>query len=193
MYLPSTTPSQRAFNAKRDIARGNIEGEPMAIAKLAGIELAKLREEKEALTAQVFSLRSEAEAKLQQLDRLKAEAFDLRAKIDRYKITLADFADENGPTMDGIKKVVAKAYGVSTRELKSKRRVKSETRPRHIAMYLCKALTGHSFPAIGRSFGGRDHTTIMHAYSKIANERLKNRSLDDELKSLASIITEHAG
>lgn len=192
MYLPSTTPSQRAFNAKRDIARGNIEGKPMAIGKLAGDELAALRAQKEGLTRQLGALRADIEAESKELSRLKVEAFDLKAKVDRYKIALRDFVGEQGPTMDAIKKTVAKAYGISIEELKSKRRLMSEVTPRHIAMYLCKSMTSFSFPQIGKSFGGRDHTTVVHAVRKIERQMFHDPELAEKLKRLSSLITECA-
>ncbi len=66
-----------------------------------------------------------------------------------------------------IQHAVCKEYGVSLLELCSHRRKKAIVRPRQVAMYLCKTLTDRSFPEIGRRFGGRDHTTVISAISRV--------------------------
>ena len=70
-------------------------------------------------------------------------------------------------TVDEIQKAVATHFGVTTTDICSKRRTQSVVRPRHVAMYLAKALTTRSLPDIGRRFGGRDHSTVIHAVNKI--------------------------
>ena len=75
---------------------------------------------------------------------------------------------KNGLTCDRILSAVATYYGVATFELLSHRRSAQIVKPRHIAMYLCKELTGRSLPFIGQRMSGRDHTTIMHGVRKIA-------------------------
>jgi chromosomal replication initiator protein len=71
-------------------------------------------------------------------------------------------------TTGRIQRIVAEHFGVKTSELKSKRRLRSITFPRHVAMFLCRELTDASLPEIGRQFGGRDHTTVLHSCTKIA-------------------------
>ena len=66
-----------------------------------------------------------------------------------------------------IQQIVAEAYGVEVDDLKAQRRSKNVTVPRQIAMYLIRELTDYSFPKIGEEFGGRDHSTVIHAYEKI--------------------------
>ncbi|NBI08109.1 chromosomal replication initiator protein DnaA [Senegalia massiliensis] len=78
-----------------------------------------------------------------------------------------------------IKKVVAKHFNVKIEDFNSKKRARSISHPRQIAMYLSRELTDLSLPKIGDEFGGRDHTTVIHAYDKISNS-IKN---DKELKS----------
>ena len=78
---------------------------------------------------------------------------------------LKEFLDarETVITMEGIQKKVCEAYDVRLGELKSKRRNQSVVLPRQVAMYLCRHLTGKSLPEIGKAFGGKDHTTVIHA------------------------------
>ena len=70
----------------------------------------------------------------------------------------------------------------------SKRRPANIALPRQIAMYLAKELTQHSLPEIGASFGGRDHTTVMHAVRKITQERAGNAELNHEIHVLEQMI-----
>lgn len=72
-------------------------------------------------------------------------------------------------TCDYIKEVTAKYYDITVEEMNGKRRTKAITTPRQVAMYLCRELTPMSLPKIGEAFGGRDHTTVMHACEKISN------------------------
>ncbi len=83
-------------------------------------------------------------------------------------------------TMPNIKKIVAKYYNIRTSDLDSKKRTRSIARPRQMAMALSKELTSHSLPEIGNEFGGRDHTTVLHACRKI-KELIKtdNRLAED--------------
>lgn len=77
--------------------------------------------------------------------------------------------DVEAPKVDRIQQVVANYFGISKLDMISERRTRNIVRPRQIAMYLCKTLTRQSFPEIGRRFGGRDHTTVMHGVQKIEN------------------------
>ena len=70
-------------------------------------------------------------------------------------------------TVDNIIKTVAEYYKIKVSDLLSKRRTSSLARARQIAMALAKELTNHSLPELGRAFGGRDHTTVLHAFRKI--------------------------
>jgi hypothetical protein len=75
--------------------------------------------------------------------------------------------EAEAPKIELIQQVVARYFGISKLDMISQRRTKDIVRPRQIAMYLAKALTGKSLPEIGRRFGGRDHTTVLHAINKI--------------------------
>ncbi|WP_230657056.1 chromosomal replication initiator protein DnaA [Psychrobacter sp. I-STPA10] len=91
-------------------------------------------------------------------------------------------------SMDNIRKVVAEYYDVSLKDLMGKKRTRSIARPRQIAMALARELTGDSYPDIGQSFGGRDHTTVMHACDKVAQLRNEDPVLDKEYKALAMTL-----
>lgn len=92
---------------------------------------------------------------------------------------------ERPPRIDEIQRACAYRYGVKVRDLMAARRTADIIMPRHIAMYLCKVLTPHSLPEIGRRFGGRDHTTTLFAIRKIAHRRTKDAVLDSDLNSIA--------
>lgn len=80
---------------------------------------------------------------------------------------ISDNDKPEGITMEKIQKTVAMHYRLSIEELKSKNNSRQVAVPRQVAMYLCKRLTRHSFPEIGREFGGKHHTTVIHSYEKI--------------------------
>lgn len=87
-----------------------------------------------------------------------------------------------------IQKIVADFYGTSLGHIKSDRRGHEYVKPRHVAMYLCTQLTKSSLPQIGQRFGGRDHTTVLHARNKIAQRLLVDDELGDEIWLLRSKI-----
>ena len=80
---------------------------------------------------------------------------------------IVDSERPGGMTMDRIARTVASHYKLSVEEMKSKNNSRAVAVPRQVAMYLCKRLTKHSFPEIGREFGGKHHTTVMHSVEKI--------------------------
>jgi chromosomal replication initiator protein len=90
--------------------------------------------------------------------------------------------------MDDIEEAVAARFHVKISELKSRRRSKTLVYPRQIAMFLCREMTDASFPEIGRHFGGKDHTTIMHACKQIAKARETDSTLRATLDSLKEQI-----
>lgn len=89
-----------------------------------------------------------------------------------------------GLTMDHIARTVASHYAMTVEELKSKSNTRAIAVPRQMAMYLCKRLTRHSFPEIGREFGGKHHTTVMHSVSKMAALDKDDRNFHREIKDL---------
>lgn len=110
--------------------------------------------------------------------------------IDVAKRVLRDqfSVSNNSVTIENIQKTVADYYKIKVADMYSKRRPKNIALPRQIAMYLAKELTQHSLPEIGANFGGRDHTTVMHAVRKIAQERKTDADLNHELHVLKQII-----
>ena len=91
-------------------------------------------------------------------------------------------------TMDVIQKIVADYFAIPVDDLHSKKRPKNIAYPRQIAMYLCRELTDTSLPQIGSSFGGRDHTTVMHACDKIKTDKEQDKKLQKALKDLTALI-----
>jgi len=87
-----------------------------------------------------------------------------------------------------IQEVVASHYKLKLDELLAKKRSRNVVYPRQIAMYLCRELTENSLPLIGELFGGRDHTTVIHAYDKISRERKEDNQLNSTIKELIKKI-----
>jgi chromosomal replication initiator protein len=90
--------------------------------------------------------------------------------------------------VENIQKTVADFYKIKVADMYSKKRPASIARPRQIAMYLAKELTQKSLPEIGELFGGRDHTTVLHAVRKISGERQKNTELNQQLHVLEQTL-----
>jgi chromosomal replication initiator protein len=91
-------------------------------------------------------------------------------------------------SVENIQKTVADFYKIKVADMYSKKRPASIARPRQIAMYLAKELTQKSLPEIGELFGGRDHTTVLHAVRKIGGERQKNSELNQQLHVLEQTL-----
>ncbi|CAB1255595.1 chromosomal replication initiator protein DnaA [Clostridium sp. MT-14] len=93
-------------------------------------------------------------------------------------------------TIDLIQDVVANYYNLKVSDFKSARRTRNVAFPRQIAMYLCRKLTDMSLPKIGEEFGGRDHTTVIHAYEKISNNLKKDESLQNAINDLTKRLNQ---
>jgi chromosomal replication initiator protein len=92
-------------------------------------------------------------------------------------------------TIENIQKTVAEYYKVKIADLLSKRRSRSVARPRQMAMALAKELTNHSLPEIGDAFGGRDHTTVLHACRVIAEFKQTNQDIEEDYTNLLRTLT----
>jgi chromosomal replication initiator protein len=92
--------------------------------------------------------------------------------------------------IEDIQRTVARHFNVSRSDMLSSRRTANVVRPRQIAMYLAKTLTLRSLPEIGRRFGGRDHTTVLHAVRKIESLSDTDKALADEIEALKRMLTE---
>lgn len=111
--------------------------------------------------------------------------------VDLIKESLKDLLalQERLVTIDNIQKVVAEYYKIKLSDLLSKKRTRSLARPRQLAMSLAKDLTNHSLPEIGDAFGGRDHTTVLHACRKIQDLEASNSDIREDLKNLYRILS----
>lgn len=92
-------------------------------------------------------------------------------------------------SVDNIQRVVAEYYKIKVADLHSKRRSRSVARPRQVAMHLAKELTNHSLPEIGDVFGGRDHTTVLHACRKIKELLDSDADIREDVKNLLRTLT----
>jgi len=92
-------------------------------------------------------------------------------------------------TLESIQKTVAEYFKVRVSDLLSKKRTRSIARPRQIAMALAKELTSHSLPEIGDSFGGRDHTTVLHATRKVAELRETDNRVEEDYRNLLRTLS----
>jgi len=110
--------------------------------------------------------------------------------MDLAQETIKGIYGDLGSTVDTkqIQKTVAEFYSLKVQDLKAKSRSKNIALPRHVAIYLCREFTAASLPEIGRSFGGRDHTTVLHAVSKIKNEIEVNTKLYNEITEIKRIL-----
>ena len=98
------------------------------------------------------------------------------------------YTGQTRPTVDKIQRAVAKQFGISMEEMLSKRRARAIARPRQAAMYLSKMLTTRSLPDIGRRFGGRDHTTVIHAVKRIDKLRAEDGGLNSNIETLLDTL-----
>jgi chromosomal replication initiator protein len=111
--------------------------------------------------------------------------------IDFVKEALRDLLalQDKLVTMDNIQRTVAEYYRIRVSDLLSKRRTRSIARPRQVAMALSKELTNHSLPEIGDAFGGRDHTTVLHACRKIKSLREESHEIKEDYQNLIRTLS----
>ncbi len=117
--------------------------------------------------------------------------FKEKIDINSVKEILKGILPQEKPkpiTVELVQKTVSKYYKIKESTIKGKKRVRSIAFPRQIAMYLCRELTEDSFPEIGAKFGGKDHTTVMYAWRKIAEQAKKDEVLSNELKELKNLL-----
>lgn len=116
-----------------------------------------------------------------------ARSIDIPLIKDSLKDLLA--LQDKQVSMDNIQRTVTEYYKIKMAELMSKRRSRSVARPRQVAMALAKELTNHSLPEIGDSFGGRDHTTVLHACRKIKEMREIDADIREDYQNLLRLLT----
>ncbi|WOJ97442.1 chromosomal replication initiator protein DnaA [Congregibacter brevis] len=111
--------------------------------------------------------------------------------VDLVKESLKDLLalQDKQVSLDNIQRTVAEYYKIKVADLNSRRRNRSVARPRQVAMALAKELTNYSLPEIGDSFGGRDHTTVLHACRKIRELRETSSDIHEDYKNLLRLLT----
>ena len=111
--------------------------------------------------------------------------------VDLIKDSLKDLLaiQARQVSVENIQKTTAEYYNIKLSDLLSKRRSRSVARPRQMAMFLAKELTNYSLPEIGESFGGRDHTTVIHACKKIKELRDFNLDIEEDYRKLLRVLT----
>ena len=119
--------------------------------------------------------------------------FELTGKkinIENSKQLLSDILslNERNISITNIKQQVSSYYNLELSDMSSSRRSINIAKPRQIAMFLCKSLTSHSYPEIGRSFGGKDHTTVIHAFKKIETLLKDDKRLKKQISELKESI-----
>jgi chromosomal replication initiator protein len=123
------------------------------------------------------------------------QSFEPQITVDRIDEILGHIYRSGEPKrirIEEIQRIVSRHYNVSRTELLSERRTRAIVKPRQVAMYLAKILTPRSLPEIGRRFGGRDHTTVLHAVRKIEGLAETDHSLAQEIELLKRLIHEQA-
>ena len=110
--------------------------------------------------------------------------------VDTAQEVLQDLlrAHDKKVTIEEIQKKVADHYNIRITDMHSPRRSRSVARPRQVAMYLAKSITSRSLPEIGRKFGGRDHTTVMHAVRKIEELKTIDSMFNDDVELLKRML-----
>ena len=109
--------------------------------------------------------------------------------LDLAKEALKDvIGSSRNVGIDSIQKTVADYYKIKVADFFSKKRTRAISRPRQVAMWLCREITAHSFPEIGDAFGGRDHTTVIHAVKTIDLARTKENELNHDLHVLLQVL-----
>ena len=109
---------------------------------------------------------------------------DVSLQLAEEQLTDILSANRRRITIDEIQRTVCQFYRIDRSEMSSKRRARAVVRPRQVAMYLAKVLTPRSYPEIGRKFGGRDHSTVIHAVRLIEDLRKRDADMDGDVRSL---------
>jgi chromosomal replication initiator protein len=127
--------------------------------------------------------------RLRAISSLRGQPISTMLARDALK-NIIDAEHPAGLTMERIARIVASHYKLTVEELKSKSNSRGIAVPRQVAMYLSKRLTKHSYPEVGREFGGKHHTTVMHAYEKIErltrDDRVFHNSINELIDNLCS-------
>lgn len=175
-----------------------VEVEPPELETRVAILMAKAEAEQVALDTEVaFFIAERIRSNVRELEgalrRVIANAHftGARISIPQVRRALRDlFAIQDRLiSMENIQRTVAEYYNIKISDILSKRRSRTIARPRQLAMALAKELTNHSLPEIGEAFGGRDHTTVLHACRKIAELKESSADLAEDYRNLTRKIT----
>lgn len=114
-----------------------------------------------------------------------------RITIEQVKRALRDLLaiQDRQISIDNIQRLVAEYYNIKISDILSKRRNRTIARPRQMAMFLAKELTNHSLPEIGEAFGGRDHTTVLHACKRIAELKESSADVSEDYRNLGRLLS----
>jgi chromosomal replication initiator protein len=127
------------------------------------------------------------------LNKIRARAMLIGGAItlDGTKEALQDLlrANERLLTIDEIQRQVAEHFNIRISDMKSSKRLRNVARPRQVAMYMCKNFTSKSWAAIGEEFGGRDHSTVMHACKKVEELKTSDPDLNEDIHILERILS----
>lgn len=113
--------------------------------------------------------------------------------LESAQLVLRDLVRADEPRkvlIEDIQRMVAKHFNISKSDMVSQRRTRAIVRPRQIAMYLCKTMTPRSLPEIGKRFGGRDHTTVIHAVQKVEQLMTDDRGFSDDVELLKRLLND---
>jgi hypothetical protein len=135
-----------------------------------------------------FNIRELDSALLRVISFSKFKEQPITAKFARELLTDIFSQRDIDISCESVKKAVCKKYNIKISDIESKKRNREFSYPRQIAMYLCRELTDLSLPKIGESFGGRDHTTVLHACDKIKSQIKIDPSLSEDIKNLKEDI-----
>jgi chromosomal replication initiator protein len=113
-----------------------------------------------------------------------------RITVEHVRRSLRDLIaiQDRQVSVDNIQRIVAEYYNIKHSDMLSKRRNRTVARPRQMAMSLAKELTQHSLPELGDFFGGRDHTTVIHACRKIDELKETNADLAEDYRNLSRLL-----
>jgi chromosomal replication initiator protein len=113
-----------------------------------------------------------------------------RITIEQVKRALRDLLaiQDRQISIDNIQRLTAEYYNIKISDILSKRRSRTIARPRQMAMFLSKELTNHSLPEIGEAFGGRDHTTVLHACKRIVELKEHSTDVGEDYKNLSRLL-----
>lgn len=180
MHVRELTKTQREAAERRERFRASIAAKAVELAdRKTRIELAAIQ-----VAAIEAPLAREPDVLV-----VPCEQDVIPAAPNWFVVLASDPRPSDHPSIREIQKAVCKYFGLQMTDLLSPRRTANLVRPRQMALYLAKVLTPHSLPQLGRRFGGRDHTTVLHAVRKIPALSRENADLAFDLATLFETIT----